>query len=75
MVSVADLTLMDDPVGHIDYRLLDPSTFVRPNTTVPLRLPRHNFKRFNSNDGNVIVEGECDYQLDNPRAFGMYQIC
>ena len=72
MVSEADLTLMDDPIGHIDRRLLDPSTFVRPNSTVPLRSPRHTFRRFNSNDGRVIVEGADDHQLTNPRAFGKF---
>ena len=70
MVSTADLTLMDDPSGHIDRRLLDTAWFVRPSTTVPLRSPQQNFKRFNSNDGRVIVEGSDDHQLDNPRAFG-----
>ena len=63
---------MDDPIIHIDRRLLDPTTFVRPNTTVPLRQPQHTFRRFNSAGGRVIVEGSDDHQLDNPRAFGMY---
>ena len=70
MVTVSDLTLMDDPSGHIDRRLLDQTWFVRPSTTVPLRSPQHTFKRFNTNDGRVIVEGSDDHQLDNPRAFG-----
>ena len=72
MVSVSDLNEMDDPTGHIDHRLLNASLFVRPSTTVPLRSPQHTFKRFNSNDGRVIVEGADDHQFDNPRAFGTY---
>lgn len=72
MVSVADLNEMDDPIGHIDHRLLDVSLFVKPSAPAPLRSPQHTFKRFNSNDGRVIVEGADDHQLDNPRAFGTY---
>ena len=71
MVSVADLTAMDDPVGHVDHRLLEPSTFVRSRARVPLRHPNQTFRRFNSNDGHVVVEGADDHQFDNPRAFGM----
>ena len=74
MVSDAELTAMDDPVGHVDHRLLDPSTFVRPNSNTPLRSPTQNFKRFNSNDGRVIVEGSDDHQISNPRAFGKYTL-
>ena len=72
MVSVIDLVAMDDPTGHVDYRLLDPSTFVRSSAQVPLRHPNHNFKRFNSNDGRTLVEGADDHQLSNPRCFGKY---
>ena len=72
MVSVVDLTTMDDPIGHVDRRLLEPSTFVRSRAQFPLRNPNHNFKRFNSNDGQVVVEGVDDHQFDNPRAFGKF---
>lgn len=69
MVSRVELTQMDDPVGHIDHRLLDPATFIRPGTDVPLRHPGQTFKEYNSNTGTVIEQGSSDHQFDNPRIF------
>ena len=72
MVSRVELAQMDDPIGHIDRRLLDPATFVRPETDVPLRRPGQTFKEFNSNSGDVIVQGSSDHQFDNERIFSKY---
>ena len=70
MVSTSQLTLMDNPTGHVNYRLLDPVTFVRPKTNVPLRNRTDTFKQFNSNSGHVITRGSDDHHFDNPRVFG-----
>ena len=65
---------MDDSSQHVDRRLLDPSTFVRPESTVPLRHPNQTFKEFNSNSGTVVTQGSSDHQFDNPRIFSKYRI-
>ena len=69
MVSRVELAQMDNPVGHIDHRLLDPSTYVRPPTQVPLRHDGQTFKEFNSHSGEVIIQGSSNHQFDNPRIF------
>ena len=69
MVSRVELAQMDDPVGHIDHRLLDPNTFVRPATDVPLRHEGQTFREFNNNQGGVMIQGSANHQFDNPRIF------
>ena len=63
---------MDDPVGHVNHRLLVASTFDRPNSNVPLRNRTDTFKHFNSNSGGVLTRGRDDHHFDNPRVFGEY---
>lgn len=75
LVSIGQLNKMDNPIGHVNLRLLDPSTFVRPNTNVPLRNRSDTFKQFNSAYGQAVVRGADDHQFDNERVFGMYIIC
>ena len=69
-MSTSQLTLMDNPSGHVNYRLLDPATFVRPKSSVPLRNATDTFKQFNSNSGPAVVRGTDDHHFDNPRVFG-----
>lgn len=70
MVTPVQLAQMDDYTGHLNLRLLDPTTYVRPASDVPLRNRTDTFKRFNSNTGGVIVRGADDHHFDNPRVFG-----
>ena len=72
MISPAQLDFMDNASAHVDVRLSKPSTFVRPSTTVPLRHPNDDFKRFNNTYGNVVRRGEADYQFENPRVYGKF---
>ena len=72
MITPAQMDHMDDPAVHVNMRLLDLSTFVRPQTTVPLRNRTDTFKQFNSVDGHVVVRGRDDTHFDNPRVFGKY---
>ena len=74
MISIGQLDFMDNPTSQVDHRLLDPSTFVRPATNVPLRHRNDDFKRFNSSLGSVVNRGANDYQFENPRVYGKTQI-
>lgn len=64
------MSKMDDPTSHVNTRLLDPATFVRPASNVPLRNRNDTFERFNSDTGGVITRGQDDHHFDNPRVFG-----
>lgn len=65
---------MDSPSGHVNLRLLDPSTFVRPNSNIPLRNRTDTFKQFNSILGHVVIRGQDDHQFDNNRVFGKFYL-
>ena len=64
------MSAMDDSISHVNTRLLDASTFVRPNSNVPLRNRNDTFRHFNSNTGGALVRGRDDHHFDNPRVFG-----
>ena len=75
MISVGQLDFMDSPTSHVDTRLQASSTYVRPSTTVPMRNPNDDFKRFNNVYGNVVRRGDSDYQFENPRVYGKINVC
>ena len=61
---------MDNPLSHVEHRLLNPDTYVRESTMIPLRNSDDDFSVFTDSRGQRQVHGQNDHQFSNNRIWG-----